>query len=346
MEITNDYLGSGRYAMVSGHRVYAGCLDWDEETGCWQRPTAIAVSGYDRHWAFPTTSDEDSLATDGCELDGYAVNGTEIRGMIARGDDKFVFLDNEFFLLRGEDPISGWRFERLDGVGCVSARTLADCRSTFIWHDGRQFYAFSGGLAKPISRFAVDSSIIDWSKPHNAVYHGDRYIFYCTGTDGVHRLMSYDLVSGAWRVRESPSLELSGICTNGAGGPVYGVTAGGEAVDIMGSTAGDGQAAAVRDVWTKYLVIADPQTDVLVRAAVFEIETEAPDGVNIDLTFNTQGLRNGTLTKTLHVTPERTRQRVGLNLQCNAIQVRISYTGENPPTIYSIGLITDEAAMR
>lgn len=347
MEITNDYASSARYAMVADHRVYAGCLDWDDTLGKWRRPTAIEVSGYEKPWAFATVVDENSQSTDGGELDGYAVTGSEIRGIIARADEKYVFLDNEFFLLKGDSPISGWQFTRLDSIGCQSARTLADCRSMIIWHAGDHFYAYSGGLARPISRFCVDSSAIDWNAPHNAVYWRDNYVFYCSTLEGHRYLMIYDITSGAWRVRESDALEMVGICTDSASGRIYGITPAGDAVDVFGSGGSDGALqSTVREVWTQYLRVGDSSHDVQVSDAVLEVVTGESGGIDLDLTFETQGAKNGTATRVLHVEPDRTRYHVGLNMQCNAIRIGVQYTGVTPPTIYSLGVLTDEVAIR
>lgn len=188
VEITNDFARSARYVAYMGGRVFGGCLDWDEDTSAWKLPTAIEISGYQKPWAFPTTNDASSLVTDGTQLDGYAVSGNEIRGMLARQDELFVFLDNEFFKVTGTDPLSGYTITRLDSIGCTSARTLADCRKAIIWHDGNDFYGWMGGLSVPISRrdgiSLIDSTIIDFTKPHQAVHWNDQYIFYCYLTRG------------------------------------------------------------------------------------------------------------------------------------------------------------------
>jgi len=347
LEITNDFASSARYAMVADHRVYAGCLDWDSVSGKWMRPTAIQVSGYDKPWAFSTVVDDASLCTDGGELDGYAVNGSEIRGIIARGDEKYVFLDNEFFLLRGDNPITGWQFVRLDSIGCRSARTLADCRSMIIWHDGNHFYAYAGGLAQPISRFKIDSSQIDWDAPHNAVYWQDKYVFFCRNRDGEGQLMIYDFASSSWRIRQSEALNLLGICNDGSNGRVYGINAQGDAVDLFGSVGIDGSTgSAVREVWTQYLVIADPSKDVQIREAIIEAVTDQPEGVELSMVFDVQGAKNNSSTRVLKIAPDRTRYSTGVNLQGNAIRIRVRYEGINPPVIYSLGVVTDEVGAR
>jgi hypothetical protein len=245
--------------MYSEGRVYAGCLDWDGSA--WRRPTAIEISSYDKVWAYPTTNDEDSLVTDGTELDGYAVTGSELRGIAARNDERYVWLDNEMFLLRGDNPQTGWRFIRIGAVGCVSNRSIADCRTAIIWHDGNHFFALSSGGVQPISRFKIDSSKIDWTKPHNAVFCNDRYHFYCE-YDGKYSLLQCDINTFAWTIRQSDALELAGIATTGAGGVVYGLTPDGRVLDLYNSLTADyGADSVLRTATTQYLVVGGPNSD-------------------------------------------------------------------------------------
>jgi len=349
-EIGNVYAPSARYAMVSDGRVYAGCLNYDPEADTWLSRTAIHVSSWGKPWAFPVVNDQDSPLADGAELDGYAVTGSDIRGLIARGDEKFVFLDNEFFLLRGDNPQSGWQFIRLDSIGCVSARTIADCRSMLIWHDGHHFYGYSGGLAQPISRFKIDSALIDFTKAHNAVYWQDKYILFCE-YDDVWSLLIYDIPSGSWRIRTASAMAFVGICTDGAAGRVFGVSATGQAYQLLkytgAATAGYTllEANPARAVWTQYVQVAPP--GVIAHISDFIMEVEAGTAVNLTLTFLTHGLKEVTGTtvqRTVAVATDKTQYLVGLNLNCDAVQVKVDYTGVTPPTIYYMGFNVDDVS--
>jgi len=349
MEIRNDYASSSRFVTAADGRVYAGCLDWDGEPttgyldGQWQRQTYLAVSSYGKPWAYPTTTDADSPVTDGTELAVPLAKGSEIRGILSRNDDKYIFMDNEFFLLRGDNPATGWQFARLDSVNCVSNRTIADCRKMIVWHDGNHFNGYGGGVAEPISRFAIDSTLIDWTAPHNALYYDSRYILYCK-YGGVGALIIYDIDTGSWRIRRSTGLDLVGICTDGEN--VYGVTTAGDAVNLFGSDAADyGATSTVRQVWTEYLIISGSDQEVEVQDAIFEVVTEESGGVDLDLTFDTHSRRvSSTVTRTLNVVPTETRYTVGLNLTCEAISVKVEYEGETPPEIHMVGVILDERA--
>lgn len=349
MEITNDYASSARYVTFMGGRVFAGCLDWDEDEGKWKRPTAIEISSYQKPWAFPTTVDDDSLVTDGTELDGYAVTGSEIRGMIARQDELYVFLDNEFFLVRGTDPVSGYSIIRLDSVGCCSGSSIADCRKAIIWHDGNDFYGYAGGSAEPISRNTIDSSLIDWTKAHNAVYYRDKYIFYCYYDSG-YALLIFDTITGSWRIRRSTALNLVGICTDG--NQVFGVTTGGNAVDVFGSSTAEGidgetpTQSPTRNLYTQYFVVGAPNADVQVNEAVLLIETQETSGVTVVASFSTLGTVDNTATAYIYPVAQQTRYRVPLNLICNSIKVQLTYIGTTPPVIYDIYFVTDEAGIQ
>ena len=351
MEIRNDYASSARYLTGADGRVYTASLDWDSTPtdsyadGQWKRATTLSVSSLGKPWAYPTTTDEDSPVTDGAELAVPFARGSEIRGILSRNDDKYIFLDNEFFLLRGDNPATGWQFVRLDSVGCVSNRSIADCRKMIVWHDGNHFYAYAGGVAEPLSRFAVDSTLIDWDSPHNAVYCNERYILYCTYA-GVGALIIYDIDSGAWRIRRSTALDLVGINTDGA--EVYGVTASGDAVNLFGSTGADyGAASTVRQVWTRYLLTGSSDDEQEITDALFEIITEESGGIDLDLDFDTHGKLVKTKSDvTLNIVPAGTYYEQGLNLQCEAVRVKIEYTGTTPPEIHMLGFSSDERAAR
>jgi len=337
LEIANDYASSAKHVMIADGRVYAGCLDYDGESEVWKRRTAIEVSSYRKPWAYPTVTNEDSPATDGGELDGYAVTGSEIRGLVARGDEKFVFLDTEFFLLRGDNSQSGWRFVRLDSIGCVSSRSIADCRKALIWHDGQHFYGYAGGLAQPISRYKVDSSLIDWTKPHSAAYWKDRYVCLCEYDDAM-ALLIYELETGAWRIRHASLLTtLVGICSTGSGGKLYGVSSDGKMYDLFShATSEMGDTTPAREVWTQFVQVGSPGADINVRE--FVIDVESTSAVTLTMVFNTHGLKTVTpVTKTLTTATDKTTYKVGLNLMCNAVQVKLSVDTAAPPTIHHIG---------
>jgi hypothetical protein len=355
MQITNDYASSARYVAYMDRRIFAGCLDWSEEDGEWKRPTAIEISSYEKTWAFPTTVDSNSEITDGVELDGYAITGTEIRGLLARNDDLLVFLDNEFFLVRGTDPVSGYSITRLDSIGCNSARTLQDCRKMIIWHDGQDFYGYAGGLSEPISRHIIDSTLIDFTKPHNSIYWKDKYVFFCEYND-IWSLVIYDLLTGSWRIRQSDTaLNLVGICTDGT--TVFGVTTGGNAIDVFGSSTTEAIDAdpytqsPTREVFTQYFVVGAPNYDVQINELFVLAETDQTSAITVSVAVKTHALKENSIPAgedvlTLLLDSSQTRYRLPLNVKANAVKVELTYVGVHPPTIHEIYVVADEVPVQ
>ncbi|MHB1000474.1 MAG: hypothetical protein ACYC27_14640 [Armatimonadota bacterium] len=341
LELSNDYASSARNIDYADGRIYASCLDWDNETGRWLRPLMIEVSSFDKPWAFPTSTDSDSPITDGSELGNFSVTGSEILGMISRNDEKYVHLDTEFFQARGDNPQEGWQFVRIDAIGSKGALTEVDCRNAIIWHGPDHFYAYSGGVAQPISRYSIDSTKIDWTKPYGAVYFKNRYIMHCT-YDSVPALLQYELQSGAWRIRRAAgSLDLVGICTDGD--ILYGLTPGGRVIDLFGSTGADyGAASTVREVWTRFQQIASYGEDIQIKSGIIEAITAEAAGVDLVCVFEAEGALCDSQTHTIKVLPGRTRYVRNLNLQGNAVRIKVTYTGITPPDILFIGTETDE----
>ena len=343
-ETANDYASSARYVMYADRRVYAGCLDWNNTTSKWARPMALEISTMDKPWAFPTTADAESPITQGVEFDEYAVSCSEIRGLLARGDDKYIFLDRAIYHLVGDNPLNGWRATRIDSVGCISGRSAADCRTAIIWHDGNHFQAYTGGAAQVISEHEIDSSLIDWTAAHGACYFNGDYVFFCKH-GGLWCVMRFNLARQSWRVRYSAALEMVGICTDG--NAVYGVTPAGNVIDLFGSTGADYTGSGtVREVWTRYIAIAPPDRDVDISGFVLEAVTTQAGGVGLTLTFDAMGTVTGTASCTIAVTPNKTRYIHNLNLKGNAVRAKITYTGAYPPDILSIGFLSTDEATR
>lgn len=342
-ELTNDYASSAAHVAQADNRVWAGCLDWDNTNGRWRRPTAIMVGSLYKPWAYPTTIDEDSTVEDGTELDGYARTGSELRALLARNDLVVVFLDNEFFVAVGRDPIDGYRFVRQDGIGTESARSVADCRSRIIWGASDDFYQWRGGLAEPIGKDLVDATLVDWTKPHNAVYHDDHYVLHCY-YDGQWSVLSYDIPNEAWRVRPSSAYDLVGICAADAGGSVYGLKQDGNAVTLFDGTADYGADGGVttRTADTQFLLAAQPDSEVHASQGLIEAITQEVGGVILALTFRSQGQVDQSQAASLTLLPGKTRYEVDINLQGNAFKVETAYEGTTPPELYFLGLSIDE----
>lgn len=333
METHNAAASSARYVAYKDNRVVSLCLGWDEATGAWLKPTALQVSSYEKPWAHPSIPD---LATDGWVVDGYQVTGAVGRGLAVLDEDLLVFLDSEFFHLRGNDATTGYQFIGRQAIGCASNRSIAVGRRFVIFHDGTNFVQYAGGVERPISRFLVDSSLIDWEETHSAVICKDQYVFHCEH-DGDWALLIYDTRSDSWRIRRSDALEVVGICTDGLS--VYGVTPAGDLVDVFGGTADDGAASVVREVFTQYVRIAPAGEEAQVSELVFDIESAS--AVDLALSVSVLGAKNATVTDTLTTVTTKTRHTLGVNLKGEFIKVEMTYTGTAPPTIRFIGFGID-----
>lgn len=351
METNHDYAASARYACVWNGRVVAACLDRDHTNSEWDRPTAIIISNQDDTdersltdlsgiTSFPTTSTSDSLPTDGTELDGYAVTGSVVRGLLPRQDELYVFLEDEFFILSGDSPAT-FRLRRVDAIGCKSAKTIADCRRRMIWHDGNHFYKYEGGYAEPISIDEIDSSLITWTADHNAVYLPDKYLFFCY-YDSEWTVLTYDLRKKYWRKRPSDAYGVVGICTESDVGAVYGVTTGGHAVSLYGSTTTDFGATdniAVRDPHTQYIRIAPPgQMRDIDEFVVEMVTTTWVEAVNITGTVRVKGRLSASQPISFTTASTKAQYRGGLNLTGDSVKIELQNSGSNPPDILFMGV--------
>lgn len=335
MEITNTIPSIARYVVSTPQgRVVAAGLDY---SAGWTRKTAIQVSSQYKPWAFPTIIDEYTLVTDGITLDDYAVDGAEVRGLAVIESDVMVHLDNEFFVMRGSDPLNGWQFLNRQKVGLISHRSMAVGKRWSIWNDGKEFYLYAGGVASPISDLFVDSLLIDWTKAHSAVVFNDQYILHCE-YDGEWSLIRYDTRRQAWRIRRSTALELQGICTDGQ--IVYGITPAGNLVDVYGGSDDDGAASVVRTIETRYYQVGDDQHDAQINQIVFDFV--APLDTTVSVVYSTLGNMNYTSdAKALEVKANKTRHTFGVNTKAQFIKVIITCTGTLVPAVHFIGFDID-----
>jgi hypothetical protein len=342
-EVMNDFADTARFVVASQNRVVGLSLSYG--TNHWARPLAIQVSGYGRPFAFPTTTDENSLETDGTELVVPAQDGAEIRGALARNDDVVVYLDNEFFVMRGTDPITGYRFVRIASKGCKSHRSIAEVNGRAIWHDGDHFYLYIAGEPQNISRGRIDSALIDWTAAHNAVPYEDKYLFWCK-YDGEWSVLTFDTIYGGWRIRSSAGLEFVGICARE--GVVFGITAAGVAVSLYGSATTEYSVGVpTRTVTTAYLPVVPPIADMQGAEVIIDAESDDPNGVDLILTVETQGKKAKTQTATVTVKRGQTTYTEKVNLLGNVVRLALTCTSATPPeAIYSMYLNPDPLAVR
>ena len=346
--VNRDYADSARYLVIADGRAYGLSQTYSVATDAFLRPLSIQVSNFDDYAGFPTTPSEDFIETDGTEILVVTPDTYVIRGALTKDDVKYVYTNNGFYELIGRDSMGGWQFQRRDSIGCVSAKTIADCRSQIIWHDGGHFYSYDGGLATPISQESIDSTLIDFTQAHGWVFSKERYVGFCYYNDTAQStpwcLMIYDLKTGSWRRRHSTAYQLAGICVSDAAGTVYGLTHDGDVVSIFGGTTDYGSGAVTYTIDTQYLEWPDGNEHHTSHLVLEAITAEA--SVNLTLSFYTQGrLNESDLNRTLSIVSTRThygKDDLNVNLTGDAVRIVMTYTGATPPEIHLIGVAADD----
>jgi len=328
----NDYASPAKHLMVADGRLYAAGLDYSN--GTWTRPAYIEVSAFQRPYAFATSNGIDSLPTDGTELGDFAVTGREIRAMAMRNATKLVFLDNEYFEMEGDSLAQGWRFGRRGSIGCKQY-TPADCNSTLIWCDGRNFWGLTLDGAAAVSRERIDPTLIDWNKQYNAVAFGDRYIMCCE-YNGSRGLLVLDTVRMAWRFFTGIPTASTYICSDGstlrvaAGSNVYSIT--------------DTPTTLVRTITTTPLIVSPDGYDTHVNKLSIDVDVDKATSASVSLTVSVTayGLKNTTTTNyTLVFTRDECRRWVGLDLNAHSVSASIT---TNTNVMHKIIALTFEAS--
>jgi len=343
LEERNDFPSSAKLVMAaaSEDRIYAGCLSWDNTAEIWRRPLAIEVMSAGKE-AFPTTADANSPRDDGVELIVPSVTGYELRAMLATPDDKFVWTDSEFFMLRGDNPIDGWQFKMLASKGAISSRCVGYCSTAgiVIWSDGQEFIAYTPGGDIPIGRTQVDATLVDWESPHNAFTIGDEYILWCKYA-GEWSLVVFDAVAGAWRVRSSANLEGVGACTDGTS--AFLLLSDGTIIDLRGADDADYPAeTADRQVTTQPLVVALPGHEVAIAEML--LEASCDEDMTVTMIAETEGNPNSGYMQDVNLKANRTSYAFPCNLRGAAVGVGVQYEGGRGLVIHGMGVRTEETA--
>jgi len=348
-ETHHDYASSAKYGVAADTRVYAAHLTYDNSTSTWLRKMQLQVSGFEDFSSFSTVVVDDYIDTCGEELGEFAPHSDEIRGLLVRGDVKFIFTDNGFWELIGSSAETGWQFLRRDAIGCISAKTIADCRSQIIWCDGGEFYSYAGEFAIPISKGLIDVSLIDFAAAHGFVFSKDRYVGFCKYNDPAQEtqwcLLVYDLELQSWRRRHAESYELAGICVADASGNVYGLTHDGDIVNLFGGTADYGEDEPVYVIDTQPIKVAGPGTERHTSHVVLEAITDQ-DSLSLELDVYSQGRLNGSdLGRTLTINKNKVKYGYGdfnVDLTGDAVRVMLTYRGATPPDIHFLGVALDD----
>jgi len=326
-------------------------------TGEWTQPLDTRVSNAAGYSSFPTTprvSTDRVLAAsylnvDGKELGKFSPDAYELRGLLAKNDVKFAFTERGFGEIVGSDAATPWAFLQRDIIGLKSAKTLADCRSQILWHGpsggtdkGAFFYTYAGGLAVPISKGIIDSSLINWTKAHQGVFSNERYVFFCYYDDPDEEvawcLWVYNLVKPGWRSMHSEAYEFAGMCVDESTGDVYALTHDGDVVNVFGQLDCYGADEAVRTFKWQHMLIAGPNEIRTTSHVVADIITEETS-IEMELVVSQQGREDKVLdTQYPIIIPEKTQYRWGVGARGDAVSVSLVYRGATPPEIHDVRL--------
>jgi len=342
LEEDHDAAPAARFVQPWEKRIILAGLEWDVGTERFTRPLALAISTLDRVWYFPGSYDADSPDDVGTELDGYAVTGKEITGIAVWQGQPFIFLDSEFFVLRGDSIRTGFYLARLDSVGCASQRLIADCVHRLVWlgSDG-EFYSYRGGPAEPIGWPAVDGNLVDLTKAHDALYWDGRYIAYCD-YDGAPSLLIYDVQLESWLVHHCP--ELAGICLDVSENKVYGITAQGYGIEVFAGAFDIGvdgeEVERAYAAQTQFMIATQPEVEAAFDRICLEAESgEDSPGVDVEVFAGALGRVNAESdVVAVAVHNESNAYGHNIDLRGHAVRVAALYTGEHPPTIHSLWL--------
>jgi hypothetical protein len=291
----------------------------------------------------------------GLLLDGYQVTGTVVTGLATWEKHKFVFLDNESFLLAG-DSISTWQFHRLGSIGCASNRSVADCGDCIIWFAGNDFYVYDGSL-KSIGTPDIDASLIDLTLCHDAVSYNRQYVFYCK-YGSAFRLLIYSLLTNSWTMRTVS--ELGGLAVDQT--TLYGMLKGDVShagywlVSLL-------QGGATQTIWTPagtygnptfeadsaWWIVSDPRHDRSCKEVVLDLDV--PGNGSIDVQVYSKGAVNGewpgsSAWKSIAYKSGACRYVANCNVKGDAFKIKVRYTGQAPPVINFIGLDIEDEALR
>ena len=349
MEINHDMPDIARYAVVADDRVYIMHLGYDADLAKWKRPLMGGASNLGDYGSFPITprisTDENLMAAyravDGQELGAFAPDSYEIRGLVLKDTAKFTFTERGFWELAGSDAGTPWVFMRRDSIGSCSAKTEVDARSCFIWHGPSlsYFYAYAGGLARPISKGIVDSSLIDWTEAHQGVFSAERYVFFGYYDDPSETtpwsLWIYDLENDAWHSSFDTCYQFAGMCADEGTADVYGFTYDGDVVSVFGGTESYGSpGAGVYIAEYQHIIMAPPTETRTTELVAADIITEE-DSIEMELTVSVQGIGDkieDALPVT--ITKDRTQYRWPVSVVGDAVSVALTYEGDHPPEIH------------
>ncbi len=349
IELTHDTPPAAKFAMAADDCLYLACLGYDANHG-WVRKTAIARSTFRAPHYFPRAP---QLSTDGNSYDGYAKTGTTIMELITWNGQKIILLDTEMFLMAGNDN-NNTQFVYVGPVGCASGKSVAAGRAAVIWHGVDDFYLWDGSSTTNISQDKIDASLVDFTLAHEAVFHGEYYVLYCT-YDSSPSLLIFDTLKGGGYIY-TLAAAMIGIVEDRATGRLWGVNSAGYPVELWYIDSTD--ATALQDLKangtyqnhafvaeTAYGVISAPGYDSKVIKALLDIEATADLTLPVTVTAIGKAATQ-TDTQNKAIDKDIPEYEIGFpeTVSGRVVSVKLAYSGATPHTIHELaGVCTGNA---
>jgi len=326
----NDYLDIGKYAINLNGRVYVGNLTNQE--------TALAISTYDKSWAFPASVDEYSTIDTGSQLDNIHSFSSHITSLATISDNIIIFYDKEIIRLWGNDFYSanGYGTTSISRLKSINSYAIANTQMELIFSDGLDFYATTGNSIQNISRYRISMPDISFTKV-SSLFHDNKYYFYCST-----KIFVYDITVNCWytipvdniiQLVESYDKIYCLAKTLDTETSLYVYTI----HELFGTTY-----SGEKTVETMYQLISNSQFDVTINDIAFEALGTTNENIVINAYTQGQDIKATVHTVPLNTYRVRYNKIARANLMCNAVKLRITYTGTKPPTILSLGVIRND----
>lgn len=344
-EIYNDFLRQAQCCVHLNGRLFCGNLDDKAQK------TALAVSNYDENWIFPTSVDEGSITGTGTQTDNLHNVSNELNALASCKDRLFLFYDKEVIYMYGNDFYSNNGFGHTQVARLsIIPKTIQNGIRDLYGSDGNEFYHFGvQGEIHCISYRRVETKTMNFDNA-STMYWDNKYYIRCKQLSKgvpVNIIYVYDVNNNGWYTIDNQNIvQLIDNIMNpevlAKEDDTYGIA------NMFG-----GDLSGRRIIETMYQIVnagetgSNPQFDVDINDFATELETEA-DNETINLKFFGQGEFIETWEKPMLIDSRHIRynKKVRFNKSVSAVKQRLEYTGDFPPTIYSIGVIRNDAKAR
>ena len=193
---------------------------------------------------------------------------------------------------------------------------------------GNRAIRTNGNTIENISDSRIEPTNIKWDNIISSLFYSNKY--YLLHSNGIYIL---DLIANCWYTIDKNNIvqliesynQIYCLCREENG--TY-------AVYLMFGSGYSGDKIAE----TFYQIVSDPQYDVRINDLIIEADTPV-DEEKVSLDVMVQGQDNFSVKKEIKLSKTITRYNkvAQSNIIGCALKTRLTYSGENPPVVYSIG---------